>query len=222
MFEMNYTILPDKDLSPAQIYVTMQTYDRFAQKFAQNKEWNKNTIKEIEKYNLKPFIKYAKKNGRVLIVSCQTGRDYVLLTQKGFHCLGVGFSYGLLTEAVKRVPDGIFVRLDLNRLPFMPDSFEAVYADALMHNPKKGMRELLKDFHIFLKDKGVLYLSVRLGEADVIMMNDLGGKRYITLYRQDEVLALVKSAGFKLLWSAVSPHTDPKLPGWFSLMAKKQ
>ena len=51
MFEINYTILPDKDLSPAQIYVTRQTYDRFAQKFAQNKEWNKNTIKEIEKYN---------------------------------------------------------------------------------------------------------------------------------------------------------------------------
>lgn len=221
MVKMNYVILPDKDLSPSQIYVTKQTYDRFAQKFAERKEWNKKTIKEITKYNLKPFVKHAKKNGNILIVSCQTGRDYSLLTKKGFHCLGVGFSYGLLTEAVKRVPDGLFVRLDLKALPFMPESFEAIYADALMHNPKRQMGELLKDFNIFLKDKGVLYLSVRLGSASVIMMDDLGGKRYVTLYRKDEVLSLIKTAGFKLLWSAVSLHTDPKLPGWFSLMAQK-
>lgn len=223
MNKLAYQLLPDEDLSETQVYVTTQTYDRFAREYAEKWEWNPITIREITKFNIAPVVKYAKKNGSVLLVNCQSGRDYALLSQKGFVCLGVGFSYGLLTEAIKRVPQGLFVRLNLKSLPFMPENFDVVYADALIHTPKKEMKELFRDFSIFLRPKGVLYLSLQLGKNkhQVMVMEDLGGKLYITLYKKPEIMNLVKSAGFTVLWSKTSPHTDASLPGWFSLIAKK-
>lgn len=216
-----HVYLLDKDLSETQIYVTTQTYDRFATEYSKKWEWNPVTVREVIKYNIEPFTEYVKKGGNVLIVGCQSGRDYALLTKAGFSCLGVGFSYGLLTEAVKRNPRGLFVRLDLRSLPFMPESFDGVYADALTSIPRKDIKDALKDFRIFLKSGGVLYLSLKLGTANVLEMNDLGGKRYATLYRKQEIIDIVKKIGLRIVWSAESKHTEPTLPNWFSLIAKK-
>lgn len=216
-----HVFLPDEDLSETQIYVTIQTYDRFASEYAKKWEWNAKTIAEIKKYNIAPFVRYAKPGGNVLIVECQSGRDYKLLTEAGFSCLGVSFSYGLLTEATKRIPAGLFVHLNIRPLPFMPESFDAIYADALTSVPKRHMRDTLKDFRIFLRHHGVLYLSLKLGTSHVMVMEDLGGKRYVTLYQKREITDMVQGAGFRSLWSEESPNTDPSLPLWFSLVAEK-
>lgn len=225
MFNMNkkcYKFISDKDLSETQIYMTMQAYDRHAKEYADCWEWNPKTIKEIKKYNIKPFAKYAKKSGSVLLAGCRSGRDYSLLTKIGYSCLGIEWSYGLLTEAVKRVPGGLFVRFDLRILPFMPESFDAVYADALTYVPKKNIKEVLKDFRIFLKPKGILYLSLKLGEGNVFVMNDFKNKRYMTLFKKQEIINMLKEVNLKILWSEVSFHTDPSLPKWFSLIAEKK
>lgn len=214
-------MLSDDDLSEAQIYVTIQAYDRFASEYAKKWEWNPKTIVEIKKYNIIPFVRHAKPGGNVLIVECQSGRDYKLLTEAGFSCLGVSFSYGLLTEAVKRIPGGLFVHLNTRPLPFMPESLDAIYADALTSVPKRHMRDTLKDFRIFLRSNGILYLSLKLGTSHVMMMEDLGGKRYFTLYQKKEITSMVEGSGFHILWSEESPNTDPSLPPWFSLVAKK-
>lgn len=222
MKKTQHTFLPDEDLSETQIYVTMHTFDRFASTYAQKWEWNPITIREVYKYNIRPFVKYAKPRGTILIVGCQSGRDYSLLTDAGFSCLGVGLSFGLLNEAVKCVPEGLFVHLDLRALPFMPESFDSVYADAMTTIPKKDMRDTLRDFEIFLRPGGILYLSLKLGKANVFVMEDLGGKRYMTLYRKKEILELLDTSGFTIVWSKESPHTDPSLPKWFSLVARKK
>jgi SAM-dependent methyltransferase len=216
-----HTFLSDVDLSETQVYLTMQTYDRFAREYAAKWEWSQATIKEITKYNLKPFFKFAKKGGSVLLAGCQSGRDHSFFSRRGFRCLGTEFSFGLLTEALRRVPDGLFLRADARSLPFMPASFDAVYADALVHIPKKDFPNTLRDFRIFLKSRGILYLSLLLGEKNVWVMDDLGSKRYMTLFRKAEVLELIKNLGLKVLWSAVSPYTEPDLPNWFSLIAQK-
>lgn len=222
MKKSSYKILPDKDLSETQIYTTMETYDRFAKEYAEKWEWNPKTVYEIKKYNIKPFLKYAKKGGAVSLLSCQTGRDYSLLRRAGFSCLGVEFSYGLLTEAVKRVPGGLFIHMGPRSfLPFVSESFDAIYADDLNFAPKKDIKNLLRDFRIFLKPYGILYLSLKLGKGNICLVENLGGKRYMTLFQKSEILELVKSAGLSLLWSKESEDTDPTIPKWFSLIAQK-
>jgi len=217
----NYKILSDSDISEDQIYSTIQTYDRFANKYAKKWEWNPETIKEIKKYNIKPFLQFTKKEGTVLIVGCQTGRDYSIFKEEGYKCIGTEFSFGLLSEAILRIPDGVFIRLFPKSLPFMPESFDAIYADALTIVPKKDIKDVLRDFKIFLRKNGVLYLSVKLGRKNILVLNDLGGPRYFTLFKKKEILDIVKKVGFKTLWSEESPNTDPVLPRWFSLIAKK-
>lgn len=221
MIKTPHRLIFDEDLSKIQIYATIQTYDRFAKKYANKWEWNPSTIKHIKKYNIEPFLKYAQKNGKVLIVGCQTGRDYTLLKKEGFYCLGTEFSYGLLHEAVKRIPDGLFIRLFPQSLPFMPNSFDAVYADALTIVPKKDIKNTLQDFRIFLKTDGILYLSIKIGQANLMVMNDLGGERYFTLFKKDEILNVLSKIGFNVVWSKISQNTDSSLPKWFSLIAKK-
>lgn len=217
-----HTFLKDSDLSEAQIYLTIQTYNRFAKEYAEKWEWNPKTIQEIKKYNIEPFAKHVKKGGNVLILGVKTGRDYDLLSKKGYLCIGVDRSQGLLKEALRRVPNGLFLCLDYRSLPFMPESFDAVYADGLTQIPKKNIKETLKDLSLFLKPKGTLYLSLKLGENNVLSTEDLGDKRYFTLFRKKDILKLVVGAGFSITWAEESTHTDPSLPKWFSLIARKK
>lgn len=215
-------VIPDKDLSETQIYVSVQTYDRYAREYADMWEWNQKTIKEVLEYNIKPFKKLVAKGGNVLIVGSRTGRDYSLLTKAGYRCLGVEPSFGLLSEAIKRVKGGLFIRQDLRNLPFVPESFEAIYADALTHIPKKDLSDTLKDFRIFLVKKGYLYLSLKLGKSGVLLDKSIGSRRYMTLYTKEEIIKLVARVGFGVVWSEESSHTDLSHPRWFSLMLRKQ
>lgn len=217
-----HRFLKDQDLSETQIYMTMQTYDRFAKEYAQKWEWDPVTIKEIDKYNIRPFVKHAPKNGNILLLGCRTGRDYQLLSNKGYNCLGIDFSYGLLTEAITRVPNGLFLHQELRNLPFMPGSFDGIYANALTHVPKQDMNSMLRDFRIFLRPKGIVYLSVKLGTKGVLATNDLGSERFHTLYSKDEILNHIKTSGLKIVWEEESDHSDTSLPRWLSLIAKKQ
>ena len=194
-----HTFLLDEDLSQTQVILTMQTYDRFALKYADKWEWNPITVGEVEKYNIRPFLQHAKPGGTILVAECQSGRDYKTFTEKGFRCLGVSFSYGLLVEAIRRVPEGLFIRQDIRSLPFLPESFDAIYADAMIMVPKRDMGALLTDYRIFLRQNGVLYLSLKLGENNVLLLNDLGGPRYCTMYRQQEITDLVESRGFRIV-----------------------
>lgn len=155
-----------------------------------------------------------------MIAGCQTGRDYALFSKVGMKCVGVSPSYGLLQEALKRVPEGIFFQSDLRHLPFLPKSFDSVYADVFTMIPKRDFKNTLKDFQIFLKPGGILYLAVKLGEG-VLVIEDLGGPRFSALFKKSEVLQTLKSLSMKVLWSVTSEHTDPNLPNWFSLIAQK-
>lgn len=217
-----YQLLPDEDLTEAQMYATTQTLDAHARTYAAAWEWNPVTIREIKKYNIVPFLPHVTPGGTILIAENQSGRDYEIFTKEGFRCLGISRSFGLLQEALARVPHGLFLHLDIRSLPFMPESFDAIYADAMVHVPKKDVRTMLKDFRIFLRPSGVIYVSVLLGDGNVIVTDDSGGKRYMTVYTKEDVDSALANAGFSHLWSATSSHTDPAMPNWYSVVAKKQ
>ncbi len=218
-----YSFSNDKDLSETQVYMTIHTFDKYASEYAKKWEWNPKTVSEIQKYNICPFLKYVKNGSTCLIAGCQSGRDYLLLAKAGLKCIGVSPSFGLLREALRRVPQGIFLRSDLRELPFLPDSFDSIYADALTMIPKKDIKDTLKDFKIFLRDGGCLYLSFKLGKKDsLLVMEDLGGPRFMTLFKREEVQSILEDVGFETVWIEESSHTDPELPRWLSLIVKKK
>src|SRR3989344_7897262 len=101
MKKTSYTILPDNDFSETQIYVTLHTFDRYPKAYLKRWEQNPKTVSEIIKYNVNPFLKFAPKNGTLLLAGCRGGRDYKIFSEKGYTCIGVDMSYGLLTKAVR-------------------------------------------------------------------------------------------------------------------------
>ncbi len=67
----------------------------------------------------------------------------------------------------------------------------------------------------------MVYLSFKIGEQNILVMNDLVGKRYLTVFPKKKLDILIKKIGFKVLWSEISSHTDPSLPKWYSLVVQK-
>jgi SAM-dependent methyltransferase len=214
-------IYKGKDLSQDQMYITTQTFDNNAKQYAKVWEFKPEMQPDIVKYNLKPFFKYAKKPGNCLIAGCQSGRDYQQIKKRGINCVGVSESFGLLSEAIKRIPDGVFLFSDLRELPFLPESFDYVYADALTKIPRKNLKKTLKDFKIFLRPKGYMYLSFRVGATGIYLQQDSVGKRYMTIYDQTELTNMIKSLNLEIKWSARSKHVDPYFPDWLSMVVQK-
>ena len=222
MKNIKYKVYPYKDLSEAQAYLTLQTFNKRAEEYAREWEWSAGMIREIIKYNISPFIRYVKKGSTCLIAGCQSGLDYFLLSKAGIKCVGVSDSYGLLIEAQKRVPNGIFMYSDLRSLPFMPDSFDAIYADALTRIPRRDVKRVVKDFKIFLRDGGYLYLSFRVdSKKGVYLQDDVVGKRYLTMFTETDITQMIKDLDLKILWSARSKHLEKSLPDWLSLVVQK-
>jgi ubiquinone/menaquinone biosynthesis C-methylase UbiE len=222
MRKLSHKLHPGKDLTETQSYITLQTFNKNAKEYAEKWEWSSAMTKEIVKYNIKPFLQFVKPGNTCLIAGCQSGRDYSILSKKGMKCVGVSWSYGLLKEAQIRVPDGIFLFADLRNLPFMSNGFDAIYADALTRIPRKDVKQVLKDFRVFLKDGGYLYLSFRVGEEGVYQQDDSVGKRYMTMFDEVKLVDMIKNSGFNISWKARSEHLKKSLPNWLSLVVKKE
>ncbi len=214
-------VFPGKDLTQTQVYTTYQTFDKRASEYADNWEWNRNMIKIITKYNIEPFTKFVKPGSTCLIAECQSGRDYSILSEYGLRCIGTSSSYGLLIEAQKRVPNGLFLCSDVRKLPFVPNSFDHIYADALTRIPRRDVKDTIKDLYLFLRTNGYIYLSFRIGKKGMYLQKDIVGKRYMTIFNKSDILKIINSTGLHIVWSTTSKHLETTLPDWFSLVAQK-
>lgn len=76
----------------------------------------------------------ASPGARVLEVGCGNGRLLANLSEAGNVLVGVDRSEAMLREAIRRVPDALFVRASAEALPFRPGAFDAVLAVNVVHN----------------------------------------------------------------------------------------
>lgn len=209
------------DLTNKQIAVTRDFYNRCAKDYAEKIEWLPKTRAEILKYNITPLVKYTPKGGSVLLVGCGTGRDYALLTQKGFKCLGIDNSFGMLNEARKRVK-GNFLKLDLREIKKLKRKFDAISCEsALPHIPEKELDRILQNFKACLTGKGIIYLAVKVGKKGVIQRANFGSKRFFLVYDQKDFKKHLCQNGLKILWQAISKHTLANYPRWYSIICTK-
>ncbi len=209
-----------KSFSSLHYKITKSTYDEFALKYANIWEWNKETFKEILINNIDPFCRFCKRNGKVLLAGSGTGRDYKLLTEKGFSCVGIDYSRAMVKEAQKRT-GGVFIKSDIRHISFK-NEYDGIYCESLLtHLSIRDAKLVLRKFLISLKSKGILYLAVKIGEQGVYVSNDIGGKRYYMVYDKNKFCNLVKRMGFDIICTIISDHTEKSRPKWLSLVAKK-
>jgi SAM-dependent methyltransferase len=218
---MNFRKTSYKSYTDYHSGITKNTYDKFVLEYAEMWEWNKETQKEIIKYNIIPFSKFCKKNGKVLIAGCGTGRDYQIFSEKGFSCLGIDYSKSMISEALKRTR-GKFLKANIKDFS-TKDKYDGIYCEsAFTHLSKNDAKKVLSNFFKNLVNKGILYVAIKIGEPGIYVSDDLGGKRYFMIHDKDRFLDLVNDIGFDIIQTMTSDHTDNNRPKWLSIVARKK
>ncbi len=173
----------------------------------------KNYLKGISKAFPKErtaFIKLFPKNARILDVGCAGGRDSRAFLKSGFRLTGIDLSRVFINAAKKYAPEGKFLLMDARKLKFPRNSFDGIWANAvLLHIKKEDILKVLRGLHKILKPGGILHVSVKQGKGVKAVAENISqnNERLFTFFRKKEMEKLLKKAGFKIIFSKVVSDT---------------
>ncbi len=156
------------------------------------------------------FISLLPKGAHILDVGCGGGRDAKYFIKKGFKVTGVDASKVLISLAKKEVPKATFKEMDILKLAFPTNSFDAIWGQAvILHLKRKDVPKAIKNFYKVLKKDGRLYLNVKKGKGEAYVKEKLSGghERFYTYFSKKELVDLFKKQGFKIANSKIWP--DP-------------
>lgn len=194
---------------PSKSNPTRETYDQFASQIA-DRFWS---VEMPEQWGA--FSAMLHPGAKVLDLGCGAGRDTAHFAGRGFWTAGLDLSRGMLLEAMRRAP-GMYVEGDMTRLPFVPDSFDAVWMSAsMLHLPRDLAPAVLAGVGLILKPGGVVYLSLKMGSGEEWEIRE--GERLFTYYQMDEVSALLEAAGFGVTRQWIEPA---KKVTWLNVLGK--
>lgn len=128
-------------------------------------------IKKLDKYNesewskgpnkfAEQFIKYTKPNDILLDVGCGIGQDSIYFAQKGLNVIAIDQSeFGLDISKKSALENGLnieFKVMDISKLNFDQDKFDAVYAHLSLHYfDSEKTKQIFRKIHKILKPTGV-------------------------------------------------------------------
>ena len=193
---------------------TIATYDQVAAAFVERHKregWWDDPGPNFERY-----VRYLIPNARILDLGCGPGSETRHFRTRGFRAFGLDRSVGMLAEARRLVGPG-FALADMRQLPLMTAGLDGVWMQAsLLHLPRKAAPHTLMEVARVLRPDGVLYISVKQGDGELMLSNLAGQPRRFTLYQPDPLAELVTSAGFQIeaLWLKETPVVT-----WISIIA---
>ena len=197
---------------------TIQIYNQLGRKYI------KDTFKSFP-VERSQFIKLTPKGAKILDVGSAGGRDAKEFVRKGFDTTGIDISPVFIKEAKKLVPKAKFIKMDVRKITFPKNSFDAIWANAvLLHVDKKDLPIILKKFFQMLKPGGVLHVGVKLGRSKKVIKERLSGgqSRLFTLFQKEELKSMFKDAKFKVIYSAISKdELKRKDVKWVTVWGKK-
>ena len=164
---------------------------------------------------------------RVLDAGCGAGLPIAAqLTAAGHRLIGVDFAVAQLALARQNVPGAAFVCQDMTALGLAPAAFDAVCSYyAIIHIPRHEHAGILAAFHRALRPGGYAFLCLGAADLDDDFDDDYFGVRmYWSHYDGPTNLALLRDAGFEVLWSSFvsdSLGDSPPDAGHLFVLARK-
>lgn len=188
--------------------------------------YNKYAAKEFEETVnqdmseiMKEFLSHLEEGDTILDLGCGSGRDSLTLYELGYDVTPLDAS----SEMCKLAE--IHTGLDVLQMTFeqmnFDDVFDGIWACAsLLHTPKKELSGILTTIARALNDKGILYMSFKLGDFE-----GFRGERYFSDYTEDSISQMIRENGrfeIEKLWETDdirSGHSDVR---WLNVLAKKK
>ena len=188
--------------------------------------YNKYAAKEFEETVnqdmsgiMKDFLDLLKEGDTILDLGCGSGRDSLSFYELGYDVTPLDASEEMCKLA--EIHTGLEVlQMTFEQIDF-DNVFDGIWACAsLLHTPKKELSDILTKIARALNDKGILYMSFKLGDFE-----GFRGKRYFCDLTADSMTELLRDNGrFEIvkLWETEdvrSGHSDVK---WLNVLVRKQ
>lgn len=171
----------------------IDTYNDTAEEYAASRAGTED-LAELQK--LRSFLV---PRAKVLDVGCAAGRDTRIMKDMGLDVTGSDLAEKLLAIACRENPDISFVLADMRALPFDDQTFDAVWANAVLHHvSKQEMPGVLREFWRLLKPGGTVYVRTKGGEG-VLRTSEAtvnGKQREFELVTTDELDAMLTDVGY--------------------------
>ncbi|HLC66261.1 MAG TPA: methyltransferase domain-containing protein [Candidatus Nanoarchaeia archaeon] len=190
------------------LHETVQTYEQHAAWYA-SKQWSYDFTALAKQFtDLLP-------GKRILDLGCGAGRDAAMLASLGDQVVGIDASAALLEYAKQKAPTAKFQVMDFTQpLRFRDASFDGIWASAsLLHVQKNMLPKILLECNRILVKRGILYISVKLGEGEHWIDHPKDGKRFFALYREQELWKCVQKANFTIIHTQQGTKADHKGQG---------
>ncbi|MET9022401.1 class I SAM-dependent methyltransferase [Actinopolymorpha sp. NPDC004070] len=173
---------------------TRQTYDVIAGEYArQNSSGYPRLLETIAS-----LAACLPPGALVADVGCGPGREMRLLGERGLRVVGFDLSIGQLRAGGQ---SGV-AQADMRQLPVRTGSVDAVWCQAaLLHIPREAVPTVIGELGRVVHESGHLYLSVAEGDGEGWEIASSYGatqRRWFTYHREEELTALLSSAGFEV------------------------
>jgi len=196
----------------------IEKYNKTAEEYTQSRL---GTEDKDELERLKALIKPG---SRILDVGCAAGRDTRILKDMGFEVVGSDLAERLLHIAEQTNPDIEFVLADMRKLPFVDESFDAIWASVVLHHAAKDeMLVVLQEFRRVLTMKGVLYIHTKSGQG-LLRTNEAivkGESREFELITAQELDEMLQNTGFMKIELEEKPSRSRPGLSWVNAFYSK-
>jgi SAM-dependent methyltransferase len=167
---------------------------------------------------IEPFMELLPENAEVLDLGCGSGRDTIVLEERGFYVTPMDGSEEMCKLAEINTDQEV-LQMTYDEMEF-DDVFDGIWAcAALVHLTDDEMREIMKKLIQALKADGILYFSVHKGDRDGIYNG-----RYFRDYTRKELSDLMEEfPELELInmWTTQDARSGKSDGQWLNVLAKK-
>jgi SAM-dependent methyltransferase len=193
---------------------TIKTYNQSAAAMAKKFNGMEGYLPDIERtFSFAP----QKQNPKVVEVGSGSGRDARDLLKFTNDYLGFDISPEMVRHAKKLVPNANFIVADIDDFSF-PKKADAIFAFAsLLHSNKKSLAKIIDRVYEALKEKGVIFMSLKYGEYQEDTRTDEFGTRTYYYYTPE----IIKELAGDKFQTVFKERKKLKNQEWFSIILQK-
>ncbi|MDP3900400.1 MAG: class I SAM-dependent methyltransferase [bacterium] len=167
---------------------------------------------------LKKFLQYISKDGKVLDIGSGTGQDVDYFVKKGFNAYGLDFS-AVMIKYSKSNRKGKFFNMNMTNLKFNDRNFDGAWASSSLftHLYLKDIKRALTEVYRVLKKEaifGVIAMKKERNERTRVPKNFI-----FNTFTKKELLDYLKKNKFIPFYTEIFIAHDKK---WFFILSKKK
>lgn len=158
-------------------------------------------LQDKEKQFFQDIFDRIPENGKVLDLGCGTGLPFDrYFVENGCNLTGVDIAENHVKMAQENIPEAEFIQGGFFDQDFEENSFDAIVSFyAIFHIPREEHRELFEKINYWVKDDGVILVTMGPEEMEDFEGEIGGEKMFWSSYSPQENKELVEEAGFNIL-----------------------